>query len=228
MGELYGEVELDTQEWSDGLASMLMRAAAIPPEDEKKAEDRNWTVFDGPVDAIWIENMNTVLDDNKTLCLSNGQRIKLRDQMRMLFEVQDLIQASPATVSRCGMVYMTVEEMGWRPYVQTWISEKYSKGDLLSAELREYLWYLFDHTVDVGLEKIRNGLKEPIKTYNLQQVKGLCAFLESFILYEKGFKGEDKDKKKHLDAIFAFSYTWGLGASLDMKGKDIFDTIVRD
>ena len=228
MGELYGEVDLDSQEWSDGLASKLMRAAAFPPEKEEEAEDRIWTVFDGPVDAIWIENMNTVLDDNKTLCLSNGQRIKLRDQMRMLFEVQDLVQASPATVSRCGMVYLTVEEMGWKPFVVSWIAEKYGKSDILSEELREHLQYLFFQTVDLGLEKIRSGLKEPIKTTDLQQVKGLCAFLESFLQYDKGFKGDDKTKKKDMECIFAFSYAWGLGASLDLRGKDVFDTVVRD
>ena len=73
MGELYGEVDFNTQEWSDGLASKIIRAAS---QDE--TEERIWTVFDGPVDALWIENMNTVLDDNMTLCLSNGQRLKLR------------------------------------------------------------------------------------------------------------------------------------------------------
>ena len=65
--------------------------------------------------------MNTVLDDNMTLCLANGQRIKLRPQMRMLFEVNDLRVASPATVSRCGMVYLTQEDLGWEPYVKTWL-----------------------------------------------------------------------------------------------------------
>ena len=82
MGELYGEVDFNTQEWFDGLASKIIRACSV-----LEGEDRQWTVFDGPVDALWIENMNTVLDDNMTLCLANGQRLKLRPQMRMLFEV---------------------------------------------------------------------------------------------------------------------------------------------
>lgn len=63
-----------------------------------------------------------VLDDNCTLCLPNGERIKLNPaSMRMLFEVQDLAVASPATVSRCGMVYVAPDQLGWRPFVQSWV-----------------------------------------------------------------------------------------------------------
>mmetsp|Transcript_7540 Transcript_7540/g.6880 ORF Transcript_7540/g.6880 Transcript_7540/m.6880 type:complete len:171 (-) Transcript_7540:1104-1616(-) len=118
MGELYGEEDPLTKDWIDGLASKIIRKFT---KDETK-DRKNWCVFDGPVDALWIENMNTVLDDNLTLCLANGERIKLTWALRMLFEVQDLAVASPATVSRCGMVYMTPSDLGWRPYLQTWLT----------------------------------------------------------------------------------------------------------
>ena len=82
MDELYGNYNELSGEWSDGLASKIMRNYA-----NVESENYRWVVFDGPVDALWIENMNTVLDDNMMLCLANGERMKLKPEMRMIFEI---------------------------------------------------------------------------------------------------------------------------------------------
>ena len=65
-----------------------------------------WIVMDGPVDPLWIENLNTALDDSKLLCLSNNERISLYPGVRLLFETDSLENASPATISRCGIILM--------------------------------------------------------------------------------------------------------------------------
>ena len=67
MNERFGYTNLMTNEWTDGIAAKLIREHVKDSSDVKK-----WIVFDGPVDAGWIENMHTVLDDNRMLCLNNG------------------------------------------------------------------------------------------------------------------------------------------------------------
>jgi len=126
------------------------------------------------------------------------------------------------------MVYLTYEELGWRPYVKTWISKFFSDDSILDAGLKEFLYSLFDSTIDIGLDKIREHLAEPITTANIQQVVSLCNFLEILVNPAQGFKGNDEEKRKILSSIFAWSYTWGLGASLDERSKERFDDTVRD
>lgn len=93
-----------------GLLSVVMRDLA-----NMTGSDPKWIVLDGDIDPMWIESLNTVMDDNKVLTLASNERIPLTDSMRLLFEISNLKSATPATVSRAGILYINPGDLGYIP-----------------------------------------------------------------------------------------------------------------
>ena len=129
---MYGQVNAMSGEWTTGVLAAIWAKC-----NQRTNKFNTWVLCDGPVDAYWIENLNTVLDDNKILTLANGDRIPMTDNVRLLFENENLDNASPGTVSRTGIIYVSASDLGWWPPVQAWITR------LGSANLRSALEQLF-------------------------------------------------------------------------------------
>ncbi|GIQ85904.1 dynein heavy chain 1, axonemal, partial [Kipferlia bialata] len=235
MGQLYGQFDPVSHEWTDGILASIIRKAVSNQRPEWR-----WTVFDGPVDSLWIENMNTVLDDNRKLCLTSGEMIALTPGMNMIFEVQDLSEASPATVSRCGMVYyepaltVTVESIvaSWLNGLSPVISKDPSKADTPSEHLIR-LKELMGVLVVPCLRYVRDHCKETIPTVDANLVmsmfKLIDCFLVDFAVNEMGQAPVERVAAiaKLLEPIVVFSMVWSLGASLEGGSRDGFSTFLR-
>ncbi|KAM6949562.1 LOW QUALITY PROTEIN: dynein axonemal heavy chain 2 [Aplochiton taeniatus] len=217
LGELYGEYDLSTNEWTDGVLSSIMRGACA---DEKP--DEKWIVFDGPVDTLWIESMNSVMDDNKVLTLINGERISMPEQVSLLFEVTDLAVASPATVSRCGMVYNDHSDLGWKPFVQSWLDRRQK------AEV-EHLRRLFDKYTEKTMAFRRSSCKELVAITELNGVASLCRLYDSLATASNGVQPSDTDNfGRMVELWFIFSLIWSLCASVDENGRKKMDNFMRE
>merc|ERR1719453_1899075 len=117
--QIYGNKDPVTEEWTPGVFASIWQKY-----NNRALKYTTWITCDGPVDAIWIENLNTVLDDNKILTLSNNDRIPMTDNCKIVFEVENLNNASPATVSRAGIIYVSQSDLGPEPVWLTWLRRR--------------------------------------------------------------------------------------------------------
>ena len=218
MGELYGQTSL-TGDFTDGIVPILVRSAKSDPTPAKK-----WIVFDGPVDSLWIESMNTVLDDNKMLCLTSGERIKLPDTITMLFEVQDLSQASPATVSRCGMVYLDPVHLGWEPLIDTW-SVNFKKQ--LDGKLSDHVVEQAKKFIKILLPFVKSECKEEIPSSSTNLVTSCLNLIGAMVRQELIAKKRPDDAENLINLYLIFAFTWSLGANLNDNSRSVFDKKLR-
>ncbi|KAJ3073863.1 Dynein heavy chain 7, axonemal [Podochytrium sp. JEL0797] len=215
MGQLYGQFDPITHEWSDGVLALTFRTFASSQTPERK-----WLIFDGPVDAIWIENMNTVLDDNRKLCLNSGEIIQLSSTMSMVFEVRDLAVASPATVSRCGMIYMEPHRIGWRDtHVVSWM-----KRNLLGAPEQKMILAFIDWIVQPLMTYLRRELTELSETLDTNLAVSMLNIFESLV---DDCQKVQEVTNKILQGYFLFSVVWSVGASVNEKGRELFNHFLK-
>ena len=239
MNQLYGNFDLNTGEWTDGIGADIFRHCAAPDDEcGIGPEEKMWFYFDGPVDAIWIENMNTVLDDNKKLCLTSGEMIKMSDGMTMMFEPEDLAVASPATVSRCGMVFVEPqylspkeeEPVGDSPLVAAWLKrlpevfEPYKKkfAELFSS----YMWDT--------LYTVRKHLKETVTTVATNVTPSCLRLLDCYTDQFVKKEGKNLDEElvanlpKVVEPLFMFCMVWSAGATCTAEGRPRVDKVIRE
>ncbi|GBG26414.1 Dynein heavy chain 7, axonemal [Hondaea fermentalgiana] len=215
MQQLYGCFDMVSHEWSDGVLAKTFRDACKATDNRRK-----WILFDGPVDAVWIENLNTVLDDNKKLCLMSGEIIAMSDYMNMVFEPIDLAVASPATVSRCGMVYMEPEKLGWRPMADAWLRRLREKvGDEGCETLRE----IFDWLVAPSLYFYRKNVTELAPTSDLMLVRSMTQLIDTLV-YDVQTTPVPADC---LEPLTVFALVWSVGGTANNAGRESFDAFFR-
>lgn len=200
--DLYGHISMATREWKDGLLSCIMRDLGRIPNEHPK-----WIILDGDLDANWIESMNSVMDDNKMLTLASNERIPLKGYMRMIFEIRDLKYATPATVSRAGILYISTDEGSqWRSIVGSWVRSR--PDSLMEDSDRENIHSMFERYLPSCLKYYATDLQGVVQCNDISLTVSVLRLLDTILARNvvadpNGF-----------EIAFVFCLIWGFGSVL--------------
>lgn len=246
--ELYGFMDKQTRDWTDGILSNIFKIANADleekgPNEKGGKEELRWILFDGDVDAVWVENMNQVMDDNRLLTLQNGARYRLKPYCNLLFEVFDLQHASPATISRCGMVYVDPKNLGYEPYFNSWkmkwsklsqpedgeiIDEDEENDDIIDEMFKDmYEKYIppiidFIYEGKTSEDQTTEPLQMNLSRTPLNLVQQFCNLMDAII-------PEDSPPLDitHLEFLFVFCQVWQFGSCLVESDRTRFINLIK-
>jgi len=245
---LYGSLDSTTREWTDGLFTSILRKIV----DNLRGEDakRHWIVFDGDVDPEWVENLNSVLDDNKLLTLPNGERLNLPPNVRILFEVETLKYATLATVSRCGMVWFSddtvTSDMMLSHYLQGLRSTAFDELDedtagqasasalIVQSQVADLLQHYFgtEHLLENALREAC-GLSHIMEFTEIRAVNTLfsllnkaCRTIIDYNLQHEDFSLDSEQVESFISKKTLLALVWALAGDCPMKERKAFGEVI--
>lgn len=199
--QMFGRLDVATNDWTDGIFSTLWRRSLKIPKNQYC-----WIVLDGPVDAVWIENLNSVLDDNKTLTLANGDRIKMADNSKLVFEPDNVDNASPATVSRVGMTFLSSSVLKWTVYMEAWLH----KQPAAEAEMFRTHW---TNIYDDAHTYLQTKLAAKMRILEAIYIKQMLEILDGLL------EDSPNRSERFIERTFLFAMMWTLGAVLELNER---------
>nr|DBA26446.1 TPA: hypothetical protein GDO54_010703 [Pyxicephalus adspersus] len=195
--------------WQDGVITYVWKKAI-------RNHCNTWLWFDGQLTCSWADNFNSVLGPEKVLQLSNGDHLNISDNLKLIFETTDLNMASPATLSKAGILYIEGESLGWRPLSKIWLDGRNQQEHAVLSKA-------FYRTLDPVFNLILHDSKPIVPVTEVGLFRS-CTNLLTVMLNDKA---QSIGGQLHIERLFVFCLIWSVGILIETSERKRFSELLK-